>query len=69
MTSHLAGIGPLGTPELIIIGILLMALTVPAAVIVGIVIWKQAGKKPRDPAIPPPPPLPRDPGLGSGEET
>lgn len=67
MTHLLAGIGPLGTPELIIIGILLMALTVPAAVIVGIVIWKQAREKSQSPVTHrPPPPLP---ATRPGEET
>ncbi len=43
--STLAGIGPLGTPELIIIGILLfMALAMLTAVIVLVVYLNKKGK-------------------------
>lgn len=56
--SMLAGIGPLGTPELIILGILLlMALAMVAGVIVLVVFLNKKGKsgaeKAQPPALPP----------------
>ena len=46
MHTFLAGIGPLGTPEIIIILILIGALlAVPLAVVIGIVIWTRSQKR------------------------
>lgn len=46
MHTFLAGIGPLGTPEIIIILILIGALlAVPLAVVIGILVWTRSQKR------------------------
>ena len=44
--NALAAFGPLGTPELIIIAILLLMLAIPLAVVVGVIIMVKGRKKP-----------------------
>ena len=53
----LAGIGPLGTPELIILGVLFL---VPLGVIVGVVILANTLSKKKDANRAQPPALPPD---------
>lgn len=57
--STLAGIGPLGTPELIILGILFV---VPVAVIVGVVLLVVNLSKKKDTTKAQPPALPPEQG-------